>query len=86
MSNSHLYVELQVRDDNNRYWLKVMIGDSEPKVNPQNRKFEYFIFIPASSQGAWHTIIVDVPREFEKTFGKDGLELNRIAGVRLRGK
>jgi len=86
MSNSHLYVELQVRDDNNRYWLKVMIGDSEPKVNPQNRKFEYFIFIPASSQGAWHTIIVDVPREFEKTFGKDGLELNRIAGVRLRGE
>jgi hypothetical protein len=79
-----IYVEIAIQNDKKRFWLQVLMGDGEPKQNSKSGT-EYLVYAPFRTIGNWYIITVDVTYFFDKTFRTQGLLLQRIEGVRLRG-
>lgn len=80
-----LCVEISIKDSNKEFWFNIKNGEGEPEVSHENGKFEWFVFSPHMKIGDWNLVKINVFKEFERTFGKEGLILNKIEGVRLRG-
>lgn len=79
------YVELAIKSDKRSFWFQIVDGEDEHKENSTNHT-EFMIFVPFRNLGSWKIVSVGVRKYFNETFGKSGLILDKIEGVRVRGK
>ncbi len=80
------YIEISVKDDKKKFWFQIQPTMASEISFAEVSKTEYLIRTPCNEDGNWKIIDINVRKVFDATFKNKGLLLNRIEGVRFRGK
>lgn len=80
------YIEISIKDDRKQFWLQIHPDEKTEASFKEYSNTEYIVFSPYLRDNNWKIIEIDVQKVFESTFKNAGLRLNRIEGVRFRGK